>query len=258
MTREKKPDPLEELRRLALELSLTALPDALASILERMESLSPSYTEFALELLRTEWQMRRERRVARALKRSRLGAVDGLDGFDYAARPQLEPRVVKQLLDCRFVVERRGVICVGRPGLGKTRVAKALGKAACLNGHGVLFTTAADMLDDIQSALVERGGYLRTMSRYANVELLILDEFGNVVFDEPSANTLFRIVSKRHGRRSTIITANAGFKQWHHYFPSEAVAVATGDRLIDRATILRFTGKSFRDPLEVTGAPIDE
>ena len=30
------------------------------------------------------------------------------------------------------------------------------------------------------------------------------------------------------------------------------------DRLLDRATILRFTGKSFRQPADIHGAPLDE
>jgi hypothetical protein len=34
--------------------------------------------------------------------------------------------------------------------------------------------------------------------------------------------------------------------------------VATVDRLVDDATILRFTGTSFRNPSEVVGAPLDE
>jgi hypothetical protein len=39
---------------------------------------------------------------------------------------------------------------------------------------------------------------------------------------------------------------------------SEAQAVATVDRLIDRATILRFTGKSKRRPLETHGADVED
>lgn len=55
-----------------------------------------------------------------------------------------------------------------------------------------------------------------------------------------------------------MITANTGFSNWASSFPSEAHAVATVDRLIDRATILRFTGKSFREPHDIHGAPLDE
>jgi len=55
-----------------------------------------------------------------------------------------------------------------------------------------------------------------------------------------------------------VITANTGFSKWKALFPSEETAVATVDRLVDRATILRFTGKSLRDPLVITGAPLDD
>ena len=71
------------------------------------------------------------------------------------------------------------------------------------------------------------------------------------------ASHLFRIVSARHGATSTILTANTGFARWSSFFPSEAESIATIDRLVDRATILRFTGKSCREPKDVHGAPLD-
>jgi len=36
------------------------------------------------------------------------------------------------------------------------------------------------------------------------------------------------------------------------------MAVATVDRLVDRATILRFTGETSRIPKEVLGAPLED
>jgi DNA replication protein DnaC len=72
------------------------------------------------------------------------------------------------------------------------------------------------------------------------------------------ANYLYRIVSARHGHGSIIITANIGFSKWSSFFPSDSQAVAIVDRLLDRATILRFSGKSFRQPKDIHGAPLDE
>jgi DNA replication protein DnaC len=252
------PDPTDhELEWLAVDLDLTTLPKALPDLLERAQRESLSYSDFALSLLRIEWHARRQRKLSRGLKRSRLGTVEGLDDFDFSARPQLEPRVVKELLNCRFVEENRNIICVGKPGLGKTRIAKALAHAACLQGHSTLFTTAIDMLEDLHASLAD-GSFKRTLSRYIKPAVLIADELGYQGLDSIHANYLYRIVSARHGHGSIIITANIGFSKWSSFFPSDSQAVATVDRLLDRATILRFSGKSFRQPKDIHGAPLDE
>ncbi|MBM3791010.1 MAG: hypothetical protein FJW35_11775 [Acidobacteria bacterium] len=85
-----------------------------------------------------------------------------------------------------------------------------------------------------------------------------IDELGYEGLDSRHANYLYRLVSARHGQGAIIVTANVGFSRWSSFFPSDSQAVPTVDRLLDRATILRFTGKSFRQPGEIHGAPLEE
>jgi DNA replication protein DnaC len=88
---------------------------------------------------------------------------------------------------------------------------------------------------------------------------LVLDEFAYQPFSAEATDYLFRVVSTRHRQGSIVLTAlNTGFANWKNLFPSEATAVATADRLVDGATILRFRGKSYRKPREISGAPLED
>ena len=258
-TRQRKPAPntIQELVELARDLDLTALADALPSLLHNAQEQSPSFTDFTLSLLRTEHDARTQRRLERSLKCSHLGVIDGLDGFDFTLRPKLDPRVIRELMTCRFVEEHRNVLCLGQPGLGKTRIATAIAHAACLAGYSVLCVPTADMLEDLHAAGAD-ATFRRAYRRYLKPDVLYLDEFGYDPFTPAQTSQLFRIVGARHRNASIILTANTGFSRWKTLFPSEAIAVATVDRLVDDATILRFTGTSFRNPREIVGAPLDE
>ena len=100
--------------------------------------------------------------------------------------------------------------------------------------------------------------FTRSLRRFVKPHVLLIDEFGYEPFDSAATKSLFRLVSARHGQGSIVLTANTGFTQWRNLFPSEAEAVATVDRLVDHATILRFPGKSVRTPAQISGAPLED
>ncbi len=179
-----------------------------------------------------------------------------LESFDFSVRPQLSAAAVREVATCRFVEERRNVLLVGRPSTGKTTIAKALGHAACLKGHSVYYASMADMLGELHAAKADNT-YRKAFRRVVQPALLILDDAGFAPLAGEPAAELFRVVCARYQRASTIVSSNLPFKQWGEFLASTALAVATADRLIDNATILRFSGKPFRGPREVLGAPLD-
>lgn len=255
--RSSTPNPQQELIDLAVDLDLTALAQAFPELLADAERQGQSFLDFSLAMLRVESLARRNRSLQRILKRARLGAVQGLDAYDFSIRPQLDPRVVRGLCSGQFIDERRSVLCVGRPGTGKTRVIKAIAHAACALGYTVLYVLFAEMLEALQASRAD-ATFARAFRRLVKPQLLVVDEWAYEPVGHEATKDLFRLVSARHRQGSILLAANVGFKHWANLFPGEAAAVATVDRLLDDATILRFTGNSRREPREIVGAPLED
>jgi DNA replication protein DnaC len=259
MSPSRKPETssLEEIHKALAELTLTSLGRGLSALLDQAEKDAPGYTEFLRRALEIEQAARMERKIARRIRWSRLGAYVSLDDFDFTARPDLSPHAVREFLTCRFIEEKRNLLLVGRPSTGKTTVARAIGHAACRRLFSVLYTGMGEMLEALHAARADHT-YRKVFRRVTKPDLLILDDAGFSNLNLDHATDLFRVVNARYRKASTLVISNLPFKKWSELLPSEPQAVAIVDRLIDDASILRFSGKPFRNPRDVHGAPLED
>ena len=124
-------------------------------------------------------------------------------------------------------------------------LAKNIAHQAILAGHSALFTTAADLLLDLNGQETARA-LERRLRHYTRPALLVCDELGYLAYDARAADLLFQLVSRRYEHRSLLITTNLPFKHWDTVFPNASCAVALIDRLTHHVEILVLEGRSYR------------
>ena len=120
-------------------------------------------------------------------------------------------------------------------GLGKSHLMTALGHAACLRGHSVLFTGAIDIINSLAAAQAI-GSIKQALNHYVKPSVLCIDELGYLPIDKFGADCLFQIISHRYERGATLLTTNRICKQWAGIFNGDATLTsALLDRLLDHA-----------------------
>lgn len=63
--------------------------------------------------------------------------------------------------------------------------------------------------------------YHKKINQLISYDLLILDELGFKQLPKYSADDFFNVISKRYEKKSTIITTNKDFADWHEVFADE-------------------------------------
>ena len=77
-------------------------------------------------------------------------------------------------------------------------------------------------------------------------DLLILDELSYMSFNKYESELLFKVISERSERSSTIVTTNLSFSEWTQLFENTTMVAALVDRLTYRSHVLDMSGPSYR------------
>lgn len=205
-----------------------------------------SHADHLERLLEGECHRRRENRIQRRLQSARFPVPKTLDAFDWSWPKKLDRTHVMDLMRLAFLDTKTNVILLGGVGLGKSHVATAVGRQACLEGHSVLWTTAIEMVNALVAAHAAQR-LRQELKKYLAPDLLILDELGYLPIDKQGADLLFQVVSARYERGSILLTTNRPFKQWAAIFNNDnTLASAVLDRLLHHAQTLVIEGQSYR------------
>ena len=230
------------LRRLGLRISA----ETLAALITHATKSKLSPAQIVEALGEAETREREARNLARRAKAATLGSPKPLDRFDWNHPRSIDRALYEHLhgsLD--FVKRGDNVLLRGQAGVGKTTLAQHIGLRALERGMTVRFSTLPAALADLlrQESLPATERRLR---RYVTPDLLILDELGYVPCDTRAVDLFFHIVSRRHERRSIVVTTNLSYKQWGSVFKDASCLGALIDRFAQHCHTIDIDGESWR------------
>ena len=212
---------MNEIDRALRELRLSGIADTLSTRLMQAQSTQEPFLETFASMLQDELDRRRSRLTERRFKHSRLDERLSLADFDWRFNPKLPRQACFELHTLKFISEGANAMIIGRPGTGKSHVAKAVAYQATLQGFDV---------------------------RYVEADLIVLDDlFLARRIGDAAAELLQTVVHQRYKhRRSIVVTSNRVVQDWGKYLGDATMATTILDRLMHRAAMLEFDGKSYR------------
>ena len=209
----------------------------------RQETLG--YEQYLLELVQRESEVRREKRIARHLRESRLPLEKALATFDLKRLPKKVAQQARVLLDGSFLDRKENVLAFGNPGSGKTHLLCAIAQELVHHGRRVLFSPCSLLVQELLIAKKDLK-LARILKRLSKFDAIVIDDIGYVQHDREEMEVLFALLADRYETGSVMLTSNLPFSKWESIFKDPMTTAAAIDRLVHHSVILELNLPSYR------------
>jgi len=228
------------------KLRLSSMAETLQTRLMQAQAAQEPFLETFSAVLQDELDRRHSRLMARRFKLSGLDERPTLADFDWRFNPKLPRAACFELHTLKFLSVGDNALIVGKPGTGKSHVAKAVAYQATLLGHDVAYLEADS--EFARYALADADEGARLLKGWVAADLLVLDDlFLARRISEHAAELLQALVHQRYKlRQSIVVTSNRVVQDWARYLGDATMATTILDRLMHRCAMLEFEGKSYR------------
>lgn len=237
---------LIELQRSLRQLRLGGMAAVLETRLHQAQAEPMAPIDLLSALVSDELARRADRLLERRRKQAGFrDAGKNLDNFDFTFNPKMNRSLVFDLATAAFIDRREDALFLGPGGTGKSHLAQAIGQAAILQGHKVLYRETHILLEELAEATLDgsRKAYMESVS---SVALLIIDDFGMRKLPATAAEDLLEVIMRRYERASTLLTSNRPVEDWGKLLADVAAVSAMLDRLLHHGHVLKCGPKSWR------------
>lgn len=237
----------EETRRKLRELNLGEFVKGLELQQSEPTTISLTFDERMQRLTDYVYQEKYNSKIQRliASAKFRFPQAD-MHSLYYEGRG-LNRELLEHLVSCQYVTTYQSIILQGFTGSGKTYLACALGKQACLNQIRTRYIRLPDLLMEYGDAVVMTGQQKRLLAKYSRIPLLIIDEWLVTDISESELYFLFELMERRSDSTSTIFCTQYRKEDWIKRLGDGVQAEAIVDRYAHTAYWIETGSMNMRE-----------
>ena len=182
------------------------------------------------------------------LSRLPVKAPKTFDNFDFSRIQGKDAPSVRSLSTLSEIHAGKNIAFIGPPGVGKTHLAEAYGRACCMQGIKAYFLKATELNEKFLYAR-KYGKEAQLINFLIKPGCLMIDEIGRCAFDRESTSMFFDMIDRRYekeGSNCMIFTSNKQPNDWNEFFRCDDDLKAALDRLFDNAKVITIKVESYR------------
>lgn len=231
----------EETRRKLRELNLSEMIEAIDQQAQDIGYSTMSFEERMKLAIDFVYQNKYNSKVDRLIKSAKFRIANASFHDIYYIDRGLDKEQLLNLSTVQFIDMNASVIFHGFTGSGKSYLACALGKQACMHGIRTRYIRIPDLLMLRDEATLVPQGISKLLKKFMSYKLLILDEWLLDELSEEEQHFLFELIERRDDTSSTIFCTQFKKEDWHARLGGGVHADAMMDRIVHNAA-WTFTG----------------